>query len=220
MNSLHNLVASGKVLYLGVSDTPAWVVALANQYAHDHGKTPFVIYQGRWNVLMRDFEREILPLARHQGMALAPWDVLAGGKIRTDVEEERRKASGENGRDPLGQGWERSENEKKMSAALEKIAGEVGSQSVQAGKSYLPFTVPCVKLTESFTVAIAYIMQKTPYVFPIIGGRKVEHLHSNIGALDIALTPEHIKQIESVVPFDVGFPSNFIVRLFLSVHAD
>ncbi|KZV61653.1 aryl-alcohol dehydrogenase [NADP+] [Peniophora sp. CONT] len=191
MDALHNLVASGKVLYLGVSDTPAWVVALANQYARDHGKTPFVIYQGRWNVLMRDFEREILPLARHQGMALAPWDVLAGGKIRTDEEEERRKASGEKGRDPLGLGWERSENEKKMSAALEKIVGEVGSQSIQA-------------------VAIAYIMQKTPYVFPIIGGRKIEHLHSNIGALDIALTPEHIKQIESVVPFDVGFPNNFI----------
>ena len=67
MNSLHNLVASGKVLYLGVSDTPAWVVADANRYARDHGKTPFVIYQGRWNVLQRDFEREIIPMARSEG---------------------------------------------------------------------------------------------------------------------------------------------------------
>ena len=70
MNGLHNLVTSGKVLYLGISDTPAWVVAQANQYARDHGKTPFVIYQGRWNVLLRDFEREILPMARAHGLAL------------------------------------------------------------------------------------------------------------------------------------------------------
>lgn len=63
-------------------------------------------------------------------------------------------------------------------------------------------------------MAIAYVMQKTPYVFPIIGGRKVEHLHANLGALDVALTREHIKQIEDVKPFDVGFPNNFIVRFF------
>ena len=135
MNSLHNLVASGKVLYLGVSDTPAWIVSMANQYAHDHGKTPFVIYQGRWNVLSRDFEREIIPMARHHGLALAPWDVLASGKIRTDAEEEARRKTGEQGRDVFGQGWERNEQEKQIVVALEKIATEVGAKSIQAGRS-------------------------------------------------------------------------------------
>lgn len=51
MDSLHILVESGKVLYLGISNTPAWVVAAANTYARDHGKTPFSVYQGQWNVL-------------------------------------------------------------------------------------------------------------------------------------------------------------------------
>ena len=55
-------------------------------------------------------------------------------------------------------------------------------------------------------------MQKTPFVFPIIGGRKVEHLYANIGALDVALTREHIKQIESVASFDIGFANNMVVR--------
>ncbi|VDB94288.1 unnamed protein product [Peniophora sp. CBMAI 1063] len=192
MNSLHNLVVSGKVLYLGISDTPAWIVALANQYAQDHGKTPFSIYQGRWNVFTRDFERDILPMARHLGLALAPWDVLAGGKIRTDAEEEARRQTGENGRAVRGP-WERNEQEKKMASALEKVAAEIGAKSIQA-------------------VAIAYLMQKTPYVFPIVGGRKVEHLHANIEALEIALTAEHVKQIEDITPFDVGFPTNFIGR--------
>lgn len=58
-------------------------------------------------------------------------------------------------------------------------------------------------------------MQKVPYVFPIIGGRKVEHLLANIQALDISLTPEHIAYLESIVPFDPGFPNSFIVRLVL-----
>lgn len=72
MDALHILVEQGKVLYLGASDTPAWIVAAANTYAVDHGKTPFSVYQGRWNLLNRDFERDIIPMARHFGMALAP----------------------------------------------------------------------------------------------------------------------------------------------------
>lgn len=67
-------------------------------------------------------------------------------------------------------------------------------------------------MTEPSPVAIAYVLQKTPYVFPIVGGRKVEQLNANIEALEIALTKEHIKAVESVVPFDLGFPHNFFVR--------
>ena len=97
MNSLHHLVAQGKVLYLGVSDTPAWIVSKANMYARLMGKTPFVIYQGAWSILQRDFERDIIPMARSEGMALMPWNVLASGKIRSDAEERRRRETGENG---------------------------------------------------------------------------------------------------------------------------
>ena len=46
---------------------PAWIVAQANQYADDHGKTPFVVYQGEWNVLQRSFERDIIPMSRSLG---------------------------------------------------------------------------------------------------------------------------------------------------------
>ncbi|KAJ7642267.1 Aldo/keto reductase [Roridomyces roridus] len=191
MNGLHNLVVQGKVLYLGISDTPAWVVSQANQYARDHGKTPFAIYQGAWNVMERSFEREIIPMARAHGLALAPWNVVGGGKFRTDAEEERRRTTGENGRTIRGPQWERTEDEKRMSAALEKVAGEVGTNSITA-------------------VAIAYVMQKVPYCFPIVGGRKVEHLFSNLEALDISLSAEQIAYLESVTPLDPGFPSSFI----------
>ena len=63
-------------------------------------------------------------------------------------------------------------------------------------------------------------MQKTPYVFPIIGGRKVEHLMDNIEALDISLSTEQIKYLEGIIPFDLGFPHSMIVRLFLMEDED
>ncbi|KIK68628.1 hypothetical protein GYMLUDRAFT_153464 [Collybiopsis luxurians FD-317 M1] len=195
MDGLHSLVMQGKVLYLGISDTPAWVVSQANEYARSNGKTPFSVYQGRWSILDRSFERDIIPMARSLGLALAPWNVLGAGKLRTDAEEQRRRESGENGRTMRGD-WQRNENEVKISRALEKVAGELGlGEDIGA-------------------VAIAYVMQKTPYVFPLIGGRKVEQLQANIKALDVALSNEQIEFLESIIPFDLGFPHDMIVSLF------
>ncbi|KAK0190087.1 NADP-dependent oxidoreductase domain-containing protein [Armillaria mellea] len=192
MDSLHNLVAAQKVLYLGVSDTPAWVVSQANQYAMDHGKTPFVVYQGKWNILDRSFEREIIPMARSLGLALSPWCVLGEGRLRTDAEEQQRRETGEKGRMMFGPNWERTEVEVKVCRALEKVATEVGvGSNIRA-------------------VAIAYVMHKTPNVFPIIGGRKVEHLKSNLVALDISLSKEQLDYLDSAVPFDPGFPTTMI----------
>ncbi|PKX99606.1 aldo/keto reductase [Aspergillus novofumigatus IBT 16806] len=189
MDSLQILVEQGKVLYLGISDTPAWIVSAANLYARSHGKTPFSIYQGRWNVMLRDFEREIIPMARHFGMALAPWDVLGGGKFKTKKEIEERKARGEGLRSILSS--DQSEEEAAMSAALEKVANEHGIKSLTA-------------------VALAYVMAKAPNVFPLVGGRKVEHLKENIKALSLRLTAAQVEYLESQTRFDVGFPGNFI----------
>ncbi|EED81695.1 candidate aryl-alcohol dehydrogenase [Postia placenta Mad-698-R] len=180
-----------KVLYLGISDTPAYIVAKANMYARLTGKTPFVIYQGAWSILQRDFEREIIPMVRDEGMALAPWNVLAAGKIRSDAEEERREQTGEKGRRVWNDAWKRTPDERKVCQALEKVAAEVNAKSITS-------------------VAIAYVMQKTPYVFPIVGGRKIEHLMDNIDALNIALSLEQIAYLEGVLPFDVGFPGSII----------
>jgi len=191
VDSLHTLVLQGKVLYLGISDSPAWIVSKANQYAKDHGKTPFSVYQGKWSILERSFERDIIPMARSEGLALAPWGVLGGGKIRTNAEEARRRESGEKGRMVYNTNWERTPEEKKVCDMLEEMAKEVGTESITA-------------------VAIAYHLHKLPYVFPIIGGRKVEQLQENIVALDISLTSEQVERIENASPFNPGFPNNMI----------
>lgn len=84
----------------------------------------------------RSAEREILPFVRDEGMALAPFGVLCAGKLRSDEEEERRKASGELGRNmPWSGGWERTAEEKKVCEHLEKVRVEVGAKSLTSGAS-------------------------------------------------------------------------------------
>ncbi|KAK6222666.1 putative aryl-alcohol dehydrogenase aad14 [Pestalotiopsis sp. IQ-011] len=165
MDSLHILVEQGKVLYLGIFDSPAWVVSAANTYARDHGKTPFSIYQGGWN------------------------DVLGQGKFQTAKALEERQKSGEGLRSMKGA--DQTEDEVRMSQALARVAAGHGPESVTA-------------------IALAYVLSKTPNVFPLVGGRKIEHLKDNLQALDIKLTPAQISYLESVQPFDAGFPTNFI----------
>ncbi|TDZ26264.1 Norsolorinic acid reductase B [Colletotrichum orbiculare MAFF 240422] len=180
MQSLNHLVTAGKVLYLGISDTPAWVVSKANEYARNHGLRQFSVYQGRWSAASRDFEREIIPMTKAEGMGLAPWGALGGGAFKT---EEQRKSQ-------EGRKIQASEPQIRISKVLENIARR--------------------KNTIITSVALAYVMHKTPYVFPIIGGRTVDHLKQNIEALSLHLSDEDIQEIEGAVPFDMGFPHNFL----------
>src|SRR5258708_38748136 len=81
-------------------------------------------------ILERSFERDIIPMARAEGLALAPWDVLGGGKIRSDAEEARRRETGEKGRIVFSPNWERTEEERKVCLVLEDGAKEVGGESI------------------------------------------------------------------------------------------
>ncbi|KAL8677171.1 MAG: hypothetical protein Q9186_006374 [Xanthomendoza sp. 1 TL-2023] len=186
MQSLHHMVAAGKILYLGISDTPAWVVSKANQYARDHALTQFSVYQGRWNAAQRDFERDILPMCEDEGMAMAPWSALGGGLFKTDEQLEQTKGEGR-------QAGPASEETRKISAALNKVAKAKG--------------------TAITSIALRYVMHKSPYVFPICGGRKIEHLKGNIEALAIELTDEEVDEIDAALPFDVGFPMSMLFEM-------
>ena len=185
MQSLNTVVQQGKVLYLGVSDTPAWIVSKANQYARDHGLRQFVVYQGQWSAASRDFERDIIPMCADEGMGLAPWGSLGGGNFKTKKQREAMNGEGRN----LGPA---SENHVKLTDALEKVADR--------------------KSTAITSVALAYVLHKAPYVFPIVGGRKLEHLKGNIEALGLELSDEDMAEIDGAAPFDVGFPLNFLSR--------
>ncbi|KUJ10541.1 voltage-gated shaker-like K+ channel, subunit [Mollisia scopiformis] len=185
MLALNDLITSGKVLYLGVSDSPAWVAAKANQYARDHGLRQFSVYQGLWNAATRDFEREIVPMCRDEGMGILAYGTLGKGMFQS--EEAFKEREKENpGRKMLPP----SEVEKKASKVLEVVA-ERKQSTIQA-------------------VAMQYIMHKAPYVFPLIGGRKVEHLQGNIEALGLALDDKDMEEIDVAYGFEHGFPHEFL----------
>lgn len=187
MHSLNNLVVAGKVLYLGISDTPAWIVAKANEYARGHGLRTFSVYQGNWNAGKRDFEREIIPMVRSEGMALVPWGVLGSGKFKSA--ERRAQDAAKAG--ASGRSLDLSEQDIRISDALEAVGKRKGGVSVQA-------------------VAQAYVMHKAPYVFPLVGGRSVEHLKANIEALKVALDEKDIQEIEGGSEFVNEVPNDFV----------
>lgn len=182
MTSLNNLVVSGKVLYLGISDTPAWIVVKCNDYARQHGLRQFSVYQGRWSAAERDFERDIIPMCKDEGMAIAPWGALGGGLFKP-----KDQIGKDGGRNTL---LAKTGKEELVTEVLEKIAKKKG--------------------TIVTSVAFAYVMHKAPYVFPICGGRKVEHLKGNIEALGLRLSQEEIDEIDTGYPFELGFPYTFL----------
>ncbi|KAF9367417.1 hypothetical protein BGX21_007432, partial [Mortierella sp. AD011] len=143
MHSLNDLVSAGKILYLGISDAPAWVVSKANQYARDHGLRQFVVYQGFWNASVRDFERDIIPMCRDEGMGLCPYGTLGQGRFQTEAAFKEREEN-----NPGRKSRPADENDRKVSKILEKLANTKGTQIT--------------------SIALAYVMHKTPYVFPIV----------------------------------------------------
>jgi aryl-alcohol dehydrogenase-like predicted oxidoreductase len=120
-------------------------------------------------------------MCRDEGMGLAPWGALGGGNFKTD--EQRKSQEGRK----MG---EASPAAIKISKVLERIANN--------------------HKAEITSVALAYVMKKTPYVFPIVGGRKIEHLKGNIAGLSLDLSETDVKDIEEANAFDIGFPMNFL----------
>lgn len=145
-------------------------------------------------MLSRDFEREIIPMARHFGMALAPFGVLGSGRLQSAAQLQARRDAGEKlrgGAGGGGDGVELTEEEVRMSEALAAVAAAHGIESVTA-------------------VALAYVRQKAERVFPIVGGRKVQQLRDNIQALGLRLTADEVASLEAVRGFDLGFPQSML----------
>ncbi|KAK4684989.1 hypothetical protein P7C73_g5171, partial [Tremellales sp. Uapishka_1] len=182
MQSLNQLVTSGKVLYLGISDTPAWIVSKANEYARQNNLAQFVVYQGLWSLANRDMERDIIPMTRSEGMSIAPYGVLGQGKFKPPGELKAKADKWRLGKAP-------TENEVKSAAALLEVTEEIGNGVTQT------------------TVALAWARQTVAHTIPIIGGSSKPQLLANIESLKVTLTRKQMERLTSAVPFDHGFPS-------------
>jgi aryl-alcohol dehydrogenase-like predicted oxidoreductase len=191
MRGLDDLVRAGKVLYVGVSDTPAWVVARANTLAELRGWTAFVGLQIEYSLAQRDAERELLPMARALDLAVTAWSPLAGGVLTG-----KYQAPPERGTEPAryasGKTARLSERNRAIAAEVTRVAAEVGRSPAQ--------------------VAIAWVRQQQhrAVVIPILGARRLEQIRDNLACLELELDAAQLRRLDEASRIVLGFPHDFL----------
>src|SRR5918999_3652398 len=181
VRALDDLVSVGKVLYVGLSDTPAWVVSQAETLADVRGWSRVVAVQAPYSLADRDVERDLLPMASALDLAFTPWGTLEGGaltgKYLSDSDEERRYSRA-------------GERVNELAREVVAVAEELGATPSQ--------------------VAVAWVRAQPWLTVPIIGARSESQLRDNLGALDLELPAEAVERLSAASGFDVGFPRSFL----------
>jgi aryl-alcohol dehydrogenase-like predicted oxidoreductase len=184
MRALDDQVRAGKILYVGISDAPAWVVSRANTLVELRGWSPFVGLQVPYSLLQRDIERELLPMATGLGLSVAAWGPLAGGVLSGKF------TAGAQPSEPTRVAAESiGDRERKVAVLVTEIAAELGISPAQ--------------------VAIAWIMTRSPRLHPIVGARRLDQLVENLGAAHIVLPTEVCDRLETATAIELGFPTEF-----------
>jgi len=185
MRGLDDLVAAGKVHYVGISDTPAWIVAQANTLADLRGWSRFVGLQIRYSVADRGAERDLLPMARAFDLAVTPWSVLGAGVLTGKYGK-----AGDGDAKGRASRWGIGERELAIGDAVAEVAQEIGCSPSQ--------------------VAINWVRQQRGVIIPILGATKAGQLRNNLAALDFTLEPETLRRLDEVSAIDLGFPHEFL----------
>jgi len=185
MRAFDDMVRQGKVLYIGISDAPAWIVAQANTLAKCYGWTPFVALQVEYSLIQRTPERDLLPMAKAFDLAVTPWSPLGGGVLTGKYNQSSQGNDAEQRR--LSQIPERS---LAIADVVSDVAAQIGHTPSQ--------------------VALAWLRAQPGVVIPIIGSRRVSQFKDNLACLDVTLTPEHLQRLNEVSQIDLGFPHDFL----------
>lgn len=181
MRGLDDLVRSGKVIYIGLSNFPAWRIARGAAIAELRGWVPLAAMQIEYSLVERSADRELLPMARALGLGALGWSPLGGGLLTGKY---RRGEEGRAQHFRILIHKEDSEQKKKIIDALHDLSTETGA-SMGA-------------------LAIAWLT--TQEVFPIIGPRTATQLADNVAAANLTLTEEQIQRLSQVSSISLGFP--------------
>ena len=192
MRAFDDLVRAGKVLYVGVSDAPAWWVARANAIAELRGWTPFVALQIEYSLAERTVERELTPMAKAQGLTVTAWSPLAGGLLTGKYAAGGQGAGGRYENEAMKQFAALDQRKQAIAAEVSKVAREIGRSAAQ--------------------VALAWLRQRDLPVIPIIGARKLDQFKDNLACLDVRLAAEQLRRLDQVSAIDLGFPHDFYAK--------
>ena len=184
MRALDDAVRAGKVLAIGISDTPAWVIARGHTVAELRNQTPVAAIQVPYSLAQRDIEQDFLPLADHLGLTVAVWSPLAGGLLSGKFT--RATPPGGTRLDPASI----DDNQRTVATLVDDVADDLGITSSQ--------------------LALAWTMARSPRIHPIIGARTVSQLQDNLAAATAIIPSDALARLDQATGIDLGFPTTFI----------
>jgi aryl-alcohol dehydrogenase-like predicted oxidoreductase len=189
MRALDDQVRLGKVLYVGVSNWPAWEVARATTLAELRDWSPFVGLQVEYSLLERTPERDLLPMADGLGLGVTAWSPLAGGQLTGKY------------LDPAGNG---------RITAL----GDAAPPSREGTDGIVRATVAVADElgVAPSQVALAWLLARPMPAMPILGITKQAQLAENLAAADVVLAPQQIARLDAASAIDLGYPHDFLAR--------
>jgi len=190
MRGLDDLVRQGKVLYVGVSDAPAWWIAHANTLAHLRGWSPFIGLQIEYSLIERTVERELVPMAKTMNLGVTAWAPLSNGVLTGKYHGHGSAGeSGDAGRmnsAMLKEFVPEQQRTERVIAAVKSVSDEVGRSMAQ--------------------VALAWLRNRPVLVIPIIGARKFSQLQDNLASFDLTLSAHQLTTVGDASRIELGFP--------------
>jgi aryl-alcohol dehydrogenase-like predicted oxidoreductase len=189
LRALDDAVRAGKVLYIGISNTPAWIVSRANALAEFRGWTRFVGVQIEYSLIERTPEREFLPMARALDLAVAAWAPLAGGVLTGKYSGSAEKDRAVTKRLFMNARF-LTERNLAIAQAVQQVAERLGRRPSQ--------------------VALNWLRRRKGVVIPIVGARTLDQLNENLGCLDFELGTEELARLDEVSQIALGYPYDFV----------
>jgi aryl-alcohol dehydrogenase-like predicted oxidoreductase len=198
MHALDSLVASGKVRYLGFSDTPAWKVAAAQLTAQFRGWAPLIALQIEYSLLERTVEGELIPMALAMGLGVTPWGPLRSGVLSGKYSRGNMTAAS-----PGRAAWVARNDNEQVFGVLDVVA------AVAARRGTTPPRV-----------ALAWLCSRPGVDAPIVGARTLEQLKDNLASLELQLTSEDVAELDRATQPRLNFPTEFLKAATAQTYAD
>ena len=192
LRAFDDLVRMGKVLYIGISDSPAWIVSQGNTLATLRGWTPFIGLQIEYSLKERTPERELLPMAKALNIGVTAWSPLGGG-VLTGKYNQPNPVDGR--LSMTDQPFQIFDRDLKIAETVLEIAREIEKSPAQ--------------------VALNWLRNRPNSVIPIIGARKLSQLQDNLACVDFNLTGEQLQRLDNISVISLGFPQELLASQFV-----
>src|SRR6202049_3995885 len=192
MRGLDDIVRQGKVLYVGISDAPAWWIAQSNTLAELRGWTQFTGLQIEYSLVERAVEAELIPMSKALNLGVLAWSPLAKGVLSGKYHGEGKADGGRMSNEGMKEFLPEEQHATRIISAVKAVSEEVGRSMAQ--------------------VALAWLRHQTVPVIPIMGARKVSQLQDNLASLDLELSAEQLKSLDGASRIEFEFPQSIYER--------